>query len=86
MEGFGRTTPVIRKVTFNKPDRFEVSLEDGRSITLPISKFPSLQKIPTGQRSKYKILNGDTLLWPDCDEVYHIQDLFGFPESYVYKG
>lgn len=86
MEGYGKTTPVIKKVGFAKPGRFDVYFEDGRLISLPLSKFPSLQNVAPAKRKNYKILNGHTLLWPDCDEVYHVQDLLGFPESYLYKG
>ncbi|QDK80929.1 DUF2442 domain-containing protein [Spirosoma sp. KCTC 42546] len=86
MEGYGGTTPVIKKVTFPKRGKFEVSLEDGRSIMLPVSRFPSLQKVPLARRNKYIIGNGNTIIWHDCAEVYHIQDFFGFPDDYRYKG
>lgn len=86
MEGFGRTTPVIKKVTFPKPGKFEVALEDGRSIMLPISRFPSLKKVPVADRKKVIILDGDAVTWEKCHEVYHIQDFFGLPENYIYKG
>ena len=86
MEGVGRTTPTIKKVTFPKRGKFEVWLEDGRQITMPISKFPSLGKVPVARRDKYVILSGDMVTWPDCNEVYHIQDFLGVPDNYMYKG
>ena len=86
MEGFGRVTPRIKKVSFPKVGKFQVDLEDGREIILPISRFPSLKKVSTSDRRHPIILNGDSITWEKCNEVYHIQDILGFPENYIYKG
>ncbi len=88
-EGFVYVTPEIKKVSFTKPGKFSVHLADGREIILPIRKFPSLAKVPVGKRKNYQILYGNSgsmLTWPDCNEVYHIQDFLGVPENYIYKG
>ena len=62
MEGYGSTTPIIKKVSFSKPGRFEVMLADGRSITMPVSRFPSLKKVPVSRRNKYTIGDGNTTI------------------------
>lgn len=88
-EGFVYVTPEIKKVSFTRPGKFTVFLNDGREIVLPIKNFPSLDKVPVSQRKNYQILTGQSgsmLTWPDCDEVYHIQDFLGVPENYIYKG
>ena len=88
-EGFVYVTPQIKKVSFTRPGKFNVHLTDGREIILPIRCFPSLAKVPVASRKNYQILSGKSgsmLTWPECDEVYHIQDFLGVPENYIYKG
>lgn len=45
-EGYWNVKPKIKAVSFPKRGKFEVTLQDGRSITMPISAFPSMKKVP----------------------------------------
>lgn len=38
-EGYWNVKPKIKAVSFQKRGKFEVTLQDGRSITMPISAF-----------------------------------------------
>lgn len=38
-EGYWNVKPKIKAVSFPKRGKFEVTLQDGRSITMPISAF-----------------------------------------------
>jgi hypothetical protein len=86
MEGYVHITPKIKKISFEIVGKISVYLEDGRVILAPLSKFPSLKKVPSAKRSKYTIVNGDVVNVHACNEVYHLQDFLGLPENYVYKG
>ena len=43
-EGYWNVRPRIKRLSFPKRGKFQVDLEDGRSVTMPISAFPSLKK------------------------------------------
>lgn len=43
-EGYWNVKPKIKAVSFQKRGKFEVTLQDGRSITMPISAFPSMKR------------------------------------------
>ena len=43
-EGYFNITPKIKSLSFPKRGYFEVDLEDGRMIIMPVSAFPSLKK------------------------------------------
>ena len=45
-EGYWDVKPKIKALSFPKRGKFEVTLQDGRSITMPISAFPSMKKVP----------------------------------------
>ncbi len=40
-EGYFNVTPKIKSLSFPKRGYFEVDLEDGRIIIMPVSAFPS---------------------------------------------
>ena len=43
-EGYFNITPKIKSLSFPKRGYFEVDLEDGRIIIVPVSAFPNLKK------------------------------------------
>ena len=45
-EGYWNVKPKIKAVSFQERGKFEVTLQDGRSITMPISAFPSMKEVP----------------------------------------
>ena len=44
-EGYWDVKPKIKAVSFPKRGNIEVTLQDGRSITMPISAFPNMKKV-----------------------------------------
>ena len=49
-EGYWDVKPKIKAVSFPKRGKIEVTLQDDRSITMPISAFPSIKKVPVKER------------------------------------
>lgn len=44
-EGYWNVEPKIKALSFPQRGKFQVTLQDGRSITMPISAFPSMKKV-----------------------------------------
>jgi hypothetical protein len=86
MEGFAQTQPTIKKVSFHERGRIALILEDGRIISAPLSKFPSIRRLSVKDRQQYTIINGTMIDIHAANEVYHIQDFLGLPEKYAYTG
>lgn len=51
-EGYWNVEPKIKALSFPQRGKFQVTLQDGRSITMPISAFPSMKKVPVKERKK----------------------------------
>lgn len=50
-------------------DRMSVDLADGRTITVPLSWYPRLEKASPAQRGNWRIAGGGFgIHWPDLDE------------------
>lgn len=45
-EGYWDVKPQIKSVGFPKRGKFQVNLQDGRVIVMPISTFPIIKKVP----------------------------------------
>lgn len=61
-----------------------INLEDGRTIVVPLEKFPSIQELPAEERTQYGIFdNGKAVDIYACDEMYHIRDFMGIPENWM---
>lgn len=80
-EGYWDVIPKIKKVSFPCRGKFQVDLEDGRSIVMPISSFPSLKKVPVRERSKWYLMGGG-VTWDSCPEVIHIEQILGNYQKY----
>ena len=53
-----------------------VDLLDGRTISVPISWFPSLSKATQSQKDNWELLgDGEGIHWPDIDEDLSIAGL-----------
>jgi len=52
-EGFWDSTPKIKSISFPVRGKMQVDLNDGRIIVVPLSAFPSIQKLPTQERERY---------------------------------
>ena len=51
-------------------------LDDGRTITVPISSFPKLANATTQQRENYHT-NGVHIFWDDLDEIIGVKNVLG---------
>ena len=50
-------------------DELQVSLTDGRALTVPIAWFPRLAHASSSERADYEILgDGEGVHWPKVDE------------------
>ena len=57
-------------------DRLVVDLEDGRSMSLPLSWYPRLLHARSEERNNYELIGGGTgIHWPDLDEDLSVEDL-----------
>ena len=81
IEGYWDVTPKIKKVSFSIRGKMSVSLEDGRVITVPISAFPSIKKVPVNERKRYYLTAGG-VTWDSCPEVIHIEQILGNYNKY----
>lgn len=64
-------------------DSLSVDLEDGRTITVPISWFPRLVHGSSSERQNHKLIGrGSGIHWPELDEDISIENLlFGKPSG-----
>jgi hypothetical protein len=57
-------------------DSLKVDLLDGRTISVPISWFPSLSQATKQQKENWEILgDGEGVHWPDLDEDLSVSGL-----------
>lgn len=79
--GYSDSIPLIKEVNFPE-GKIILHLIDGRIISLPIEKFPEIEKLTAAQKRKYKTLAGMGLMFDDCDAVFHVSDFLGKPFSF----
>lgn len=69
------TTTLAKSVSFDE-EMMNVSLTDGRCISVPMIWFPLLREATADQRNKYEIGGGGTSLhWPELDEDLSVAGL-----------
>ena len=83
-EGYWKVKPKIKAISFPKRGKFEVTLQDGRSITTPISAFPSMKKVPVKERNNWYLMGGG-FTWDSCPEVIHIEQILGNYANYAHE-
>jgi len=67
--------PAAVSVSF-ETDRFQVSLVDGRALTIPLSWYPRLELASEAERGNWRVLGeGYAIEWPDLDEHIGIEGL-----------
>jgi hypothetical protein len=49
-EGYWNVTARIKQLSFPRRGKFQVDLQDGRSIVMPVSAFPSLKRVPVKEQ------------------------------------
>ena len=57
-EGYWDVKPRIKSLSFPKRGKFQVDLQDGRSVVMPISAFPSIKKVPVRERNNWYLMGG----------------------------
>ena len=85
MEGYVDIKPVIRKIAFEQKGRFQIYLDDGRIINVPVAAFPAIKKLNHHQRKKWYVLDDSGFSFDACNEVYHIEQVLGRYETYRYR-
>lgn len=75
-EEYWNVTPRIKSLSFPKRGKFQVDLQDGRSIVMPISAFPSMKKVPMKERPNWYLMGGG-VTWDSRPEVIHIEQILG---------
>ena len=83
-EGFWDVKPQIKSVSFPKRGKFQVDLQDGRVIVMPISAFPSIKKVPLKERGNWYLMGGG-VSWDSCPEVIHIEQILGDYYKYAHE-
>lgn len=83
-EGFWNITPHIKTVSFPRRGKFQVNLQDGRTILMPTSAFPCLKKVPVKERNKWFLMGGG-VTWDSCPEVIHIEQILGDYQKYGHE-
>ena len=57
-------------------DAIAVDLEDGRTVTAPVSWYPRLQHASARERSHWQLVGrGEGIHWPDLDEDLSVAGL-----------
>lgn len=85
MDGYFNVKPKIKKLSFEQRGKMTVFLEDGRVITVPLSAFPSIKKIPASKRKDYYLLGKDVFSWDCTNEVFHIEQILGCFDYYGHE-
>lgn len=84
IEGYWGIKPQVKKLSFPIRGKFQVDLEDGRSILMPISAFPSIKQVPIKERPMWYLM-GNGFSWPSCSEVIHIEQVLGDFAKYAHE-
>jgi len=73
-------SPRAVNISFTKSD-LELSLDDGRKLTVPLAWFPRLQNATSAQLANYELLGaGVGIHWPELDEDVSVAGLLaGMP-------
>ena len=83
-EGYWDVEPRIKSVSFPRRGKFQVELQDGRVIIMPISAFPSIKKVPSKERENWYLMGGG-VSWDSCPEVIHVEQILGDYQKYGHE-
>lgn len=76
--------PALAKSVRFSSGRLHVELDDGREISVPLERFPRLQRATSAQRRHWEVTAfGTALRWPDLDEDIGVAGLLGVPEDLI---
>ena len=75
------TDPIVVNIQFHE-DKFVLSLEDGRSLSIPLTWYPRLMHATIRERQNWIILgDGYAIEWPDIDEHIGVEGLLAGKRS-----
>ena len=83
-EGYWDVEPRIKSVSFPRRGKFQMELQDGRIIIMPISAFPSIKKVPSKERANWYLMGGG-VSWDSCPEVIHVEQILGDYQKYGHE-
>ena len=83
-EGYWDVEPRIKSVSFPRRGKFQVELQDGRVIIMPISAFPSIKRVPSKERANWYLMGGG-VSWDSCPEVIHVEQILGDYQKYGHE-
>jgi hypothetical protein len=84
IEGYWNVMPELKTVDFPSADLMRVELVDGRTITLPLDRFPSISQLTPEQRQQWYHY-GNGFSFDDSDEVIHIEQILGNFQQYRHE-
>jgi len=62
-------------------DAVVVRLEDGRSLSVPLTWLPRLRSAPEKDRRTFELIDGgEEIRWPTLDEDLSVPGLLGLPD------
>lgn len=84
VEGYWNIAPKVKDISFPTSERLQVELVDGRIISMPLDRFPSIQKLTPDQR-RHWYTYGNGFSFDDSDEVIHIEQILGNFDMYRHE-
>ena len=69
--------PELRRIDFADDNLLSVSLSNGRTVLIPLDKFPSIAQLTHEEREDFEIIDNQYLSFLAIDEVYSWEELIG---------
>lgn len=67
----------LRRIDFTDDNLLSVSLSNGRTVLVPLDKFPAIAQLTDEQRQDFEIIDLQYLSFLAIDEVYSVEELLG---------
>ena len=74
---FTTTFPEIKDIGFIDDDQMVVHLDNGRTLLIPLERFPSIQSMDEADKKDFEVIDGSNLSFLAIDEIFTIQELMG---------
>jgi hypothetical protein len=84
VEGIIGIRPEVKRLTFKTRGKMDVHFVDGRTVIVPLSWFPSINKLTTAQRERWYVMPDGLFSFDDCPEIFHVEQVLGKEEAYRY--
>jgi hypothetical protein len=70
-------TLAISKVDFMGNSLMFLHLSNGRTVLVPLEKFPAIAQLKAEERGDFEIIDAGDLSFLAIDEVYSVRELIG---------